>query len=414
MATLTAFSQLPATSCWQTSFASSSGKGRLKWDPLRNGLRCFHTHLFAFSITGDFRMQSYCSYPIAHFEQCLKVVSQKQELLVNQCTVDESLTQRFSKRTACLIREALKVLQKPAVLALLLGLFLLQTPDAWAASGGMVGGRAFSSGRSSGSFNSRTYSAPKSSFSFSAPYVAPSPFFGGGFGPSIYVGPAYGIGLGGGGGFFLLMLGFMAVFLVSGFLSDRSNSSLLSAAQKTSVLKIQVGLLGMARSLQRDLDRLADRANTSTPEGLHLVLTETVLSLLRHPDYWISGYSSSDIKRSVEAGEQCFNELSLEERGKFDEETLVNVDSFHRRSVRQRANSFNNEYIVVTLLVAAEGEYKLPIINSNADLREALRKLGSVPKDQTLAVEVLWTPQDANDTLSERELIRDYPLLRPL
>jgi hypothetical protein len=30
------------------------------------------------------------------------------------------------------------------------------------------------------------------------------------------------------------------------------------------------------------------------------------------------------------------------------------------------------------------------------------------------AVEVLWTPQDENDTLSERELLRDYPLLRPL
>jgi uncharacterized membrane protein len=30
------------------------------------------------------------------------------------------------------------------------------------------------------------------------------------------------------------------------------------------------------------------------------------------------------------------------------------------------------------------------------------------------AVDVLWTPQDENDTLSERELLRDYPLLRSL
>jgi uncharacterized membrane protein len=30
------------------------------------------------------------------------------------------------------------------------------------------------------------------------------------------------------------------------------------------------------------------------------------------------------------------------------------------------------------------------------------------------AVEVLWTPQDENDTLSERELLRKYPLLRSL
>lgn len=277
-----------------------------------------------------------------------------------------------------------------------------------------MGGRAFSSGRSSSSAP-RTYSAPRSSFSFSAPYAAPSPFFGGGFGPSIYVGPAYGLGIGGGSSFFVLLLGFLAFFFVSGFITDRTNSGLFTSTRKTSVLKLQVGLLGMARSLQRDLDRIADRADTSTPAGLHHLLTETVLALLRHPDYCISGYSSSDIKRNSEAGEELFNQLSLEERAKFDEETVVNVDSFFRRgAAKSKASSFNNEYIVVTVLVAAEGEFKLPIINSNADLKEALRKLGSIPKDQTLAVEVLWTPQDQSDTLSERELLRDYPLLRSL
>lgn len=30
------------------------------------------------------------------------------------------------------------------------------------------------------------------------------------------------------------------------------------------------------------------------------------------------------------------------------------------------------------------------------------------------AVEVLWTPQNENDTISEQELLEDYPLLRPL
>ena len=40
--------------------------------------------------------------------------------------------------------------------------------------------------------------------------------------------------------------------------------------------------------------------------------------------------------------------------------------------------------IQVTLLVAAEGEFKLPPINNNADLKEALRKIGAIPKDQTL------------------------------
>lgn len=35
----------------------------------------------------------------------------------------------------------------------------------------------------------------------------------------------------------------------------------------------------------------------------------------------------------------------------------------------------------VTILVAAEGEFKLPAINGNADLKAALKKLGSIPAD---------------------------------
>jgi hypothetical protein len=90
----------------------------------------------------------------------------------------------------------------------------------------------------------------------------------------------------------------------------------------------------------------------------------------------------SDIKRSISNGEERFNQLSLEERGKFDEETLVNVNNLRRRMMAApKADRFNNEYIVVTILVAAEGEYKLPTINSNADLKDALRKLGSIPVD---------------------------------
>jgi uncharacterized membrane protein len=55
-----------------------------------------------------------------------------------------------------------------------------------------------------------------------------------------------------------------------------------------------------------------------------------------------------DIKRGIEDGEKHFNKLSIEERGKFDEETLVNVNNIKRQSTRsQRSNGFSNEDIVV-------------------------------------------------------------------
>lgn len=57
-----------------------------------------------------------------------------------------------------------------------------------------------------------------------------------------------------------------------------------------------------------------------------------------------------DVKRSIDEGEKRFNQLSIEERGKFDEETLVNVNNVKRKSTtNQRASGFSNEYIVVSM-----------------------------------------------------------------
>ncbi|OVA05455.1 Protein of unknown function DUF1517 [Macleaya cordata] len=388
------------------SFVRESKSMSLNWNPLlqtfptqvplrsiKNNTNCL-IRTSKFSRTSKFRVQCFMNY-----RKCIKVLEER-----------ETKGNPFEGIVEAILK-ALKALQKPAIAAVLLGLLLTYDPhSALAASGGRVGGQAFSSHSSS---SSRSYSSRTASPSFSAPYYAPSPFGFTGGGGGFYVGPA--VGVGAGSGAFVLMMGFAAFILVSGFLSDRSDESVLTATQKTTVLKLQVGLLGMARSLQRDLDRIAEVADTSTSTGLSYVLTETTLALLRQPDFCISGYSSVDVKRSIEDGEKRFNQLSIEERGKFDEETLVNVNNIKRQSTpSRRANGFRNEYIVITILVAAEGVHKLPAINGSADLKDALQKLGSIPASKTMAVEVLWTPQNENDTLTERELLEDYPLLRPL
>ncbi|KAK1644671.1 hypothetical protein QYE76_062476 [Lolium multiflorum] len=315
--------------------------------------------------------------------------------------------------------DSLAALKKPALALLLAGALLAAAagpgPDhhaALAASGGRVGGSAFSSSRSSSSSSRSSYG-----------YTAPAPRMGGGYSsapfysasPFVSVGPAFGIGFGG-SGFLLTLVGFAAFLYLGGFLGDSAGGgSVLTDTQKTTVLKLQVGLLGLARSFQKELDQIAEKADTSTPAGLSYVLTETTLALLRHPDCCISAYSTVDVKRSIDDGEKRFNQLSIEERGKFDEETLVNVNSIKRQKAgNQRSSGFSNEYIVITILVAAEGVHKIPTINSSSDLKTALQTLGGVPSSKILAVEVLWTPQNENDTLSERELLEDYPLLRPL
>ncbi|KAL4378063.1 hypothetical protein GQ457_02G034920 [Hibiscus cannabinus] len=383
-----------------------------------NFKRCFPLHLpplspprlSNFTATLAFNGRRSAKFTV----KCFFSSEQRKHLMASSLGSDNQLSSSSIDKNpfeiiAQTISRALNALKKPAIAAVLLGLLLMYDPNnvALAASGGRMGGRSFSSSSSS----SRSYSVPRSGgsrlSSYSVPYYAPAPF--GGF----YMGPA--VGVGAGSSLFFILAGFAAFVLVSGFLSDRSESSVLTASEKTTVLKLQVGLLGMGRSLQRDLNRIAEVADTSTSEGLSFVLTETTLALLRHPDYCISGYSSVDVKRSIDDGEKRFNQLSIEERGKFDEETLVNVNNIKRQSTSSlKASGFSNEYIVITILVAAEGVHKLPPINGSGDLKEALQKLASIPSSKIMAVEVLWTPQNEDDTLSERELLEDYPLLRPL
>lgn len=54
------------------------------------------------------------------------------------------------------------------------------------------------------------------------------------------------------------------------------------------------------------------------------MLQEAVLSLLRHPEYCVYGYSDGLSGLGLDRAEDQFNRESLAERGKFKQETLVN------------------------------------------------------------------------------------------
>lgn len=55
-----------------------------------------------------------------------------------------------------------------------------------------------------------------------------------------------------------------------------------------------------------------------------------------------------NLKRSREDGEKCYDQLSNEERAKFDKETLVKLNSKDKTSSRNQSyDRFSNEYMMV-------------------------------------------------------------------
>ncbi|XP_023644212.1 uncharacterized protein LOC17894540 [Capsella rubella] len=285
--------------------------------------------------------------------------------------------------------------------------------QALAASGGRTGGSAFSSRSNTSSSSTPSSQSPSSSASRYSSRTSKKKIIGIIFKLLDSARPIIDYW-----SLSLIVAATFVFYFVFKINSNQSQNDILTNSPKTSVLRLQVGLLGSARTLQQDFYHLAETAGTSTPKGLIYLLTEATLALLRHPNYCISCYSSVDVKQCVEEGEKQFNQLFVKERGKFDEETLINVNNIKiRNSKIHRDSGLSNEYIFVVhdILVAVEGTLKLQTIKGTGDLKEALHKLRSIRESKTKmlqALEVLWTPQK-KDVLTEIELLEDYPLLRP-
>ncbi|MGC9527362.1 MAG: DUF1517 domain-containing protein [Limnospira sp.] len=296
---------------------------------------------------------------------------------------------------------------KPLIaIALILALGFGHADNALAArSGGRIGGGSFRA-------PSRTF-AP-------SPRQAPGGggYYGGrGFGFPFLL-PFFGFG-GFGGIFSILIVIAIANFIIRSFRAVGEGVQEAEVTNpKVSIAQVQVGLLAEGRGLQADLDRLAATADTGSAEGRAQVLQEATLALLRHPEYWVYGASSSDQMR-LNSAEAKFNQLAIAERSKFTEETLSNVNNqrigggeTEGAIVPQETPENPGEYIIATLVVGTLGQLDLPKIESSQDLRVAIGRLGSVGSEQLLAVEVLWTPQASGDTLSSDDVLAYYPNLR--
>ncbi|GAB4211517.1 MAG: DUF1517 domain-containing protein [Synechococcales cyanobacterium] len=281
---------------------------------------------------------------------------------------------------------------------------LLPASDVWARSGGRMGG---------GSFRAPSYSAPRVTRSLPS---QSSYYYSGGYGGGWGMPLLFPFFVGGGGGLLPLLFLVGAGAAALRYLRARPwQEDGTDSTTTAHVTEIQIGMLASARGLQTHLDQLAHSADTSTPSGLSQLLQDVTLSLLRHQDYWAYGAAQTR-GLPVAQAEQFFYQRSLQERSRFSEETLTRLGSQvvqHRAQVAANSDDMG-QYVLVTLLVACQQKLDTLSVVDAASLRQTLMQWGSLPADQLLAMEVLWTPQASGDVLSDDQLLVDYPHLRRL
>jgi uncharacterized membrane protein len=200
---------------------------------------------------------------------------------------------------------------------------------------------------------------------------------------------------------------------------DRADGAPTGAmsGERYAVVKCQIALLATARSLQRELQNFANTATTDTVAGLGAALQDVSLALLRYDQYWRYGAVRVQHAATLDEAERSFSQMVGEERGKLSEELAVNIDGVRRQSAAQvGANPQEvGQYLVVTLILATGyPEFTTLQTPSAKDIEATLQRLGTLLTSDLLAIEVIWSPENPDDSLTEEELIAEYAELSAL
>ncbi len=180
--------------------------------------------------------------------------------------------------------------------------------------------------------------------------------------------------------------------------------------------RLQLALGRSARGIQDRLADFAAKGDTSTEAGLASLLQQTALELLREKDAvrYVGGEARGPL--SLTNAETAMNGMALAERSRFQVERLRGSDG---RVVRSEAPAEEGkealELVVVTLLAATRTPLeKFDHPGSPDELTALLSELGGVSPDAILGLEVIWTPADPNDSMTETDVMTTYPELRSL
>lgn len=225
----------------------------------------------------------------------------------------------------------------------------------------------------------------------------------------------------------VLVLGFVA-YTVFNALSNRvggadfsdDGGSVSSLGSGATVMKLQIAMSSNwaeENNIMETLTHLAERNSAMTSRNdLARLLSESSLALLRRVNDWDSAaYEGERFMMGPQKAEPFFQRLAVGERAKFEKETIGDGRAMIKNS-NDKDLSQPTE-MVVSLVVAMRGQSTgyMSSVRSLAEVKACLQGLAADALtdqgDNVMAVELMWTPSESGVTISQRELIEDYPEL---
>jgi uncharacterized membrane protein len=189
-----------------------------------------------------------------------------------------------------------------------------------------------------------------------------------------------------------------------------------AAPGRAYLYKVQLAIGRSGRGIQERLSDFASRGDTNTEAGLASMLQQTALELLREKDAIRYAQTVGQGPMSLTNAETTMNGLALAERSRFQVERVRAADGRVNKSTAAAEEGKEAlELIVVTLVVATRNALSnFKTVTSPADLQTLLSELGTVSPDGLLGLEVVWTPADPNDSMTETDVMTTYPELRSI
>ena len=170
------------------------------------------------------------------------------------------------------------------------------------------------------------------------------------------------------------------------------------------------------KAIQKRLARFAETGDFASAQGLANLSQQTAVELMREKDAIRYATSESHGPLSMTNGETKMNAEALSERSRFQVERLRGGKHGPKKSDSDEiVGDEALEFVVVTLIVATNTRIAgLEKFGGASDLERVLTNLGGISPDALLGLEVIWTPADPDDSMTETDVMVTYPNLTKL